>query len=945
MRVVRGAWAALIVVAVVQLGGCPTSPSTEFVAGGTGAATVLRSQASVDVLTPASDLTIVGGTPVEVDWRAFATTRTSVLNVIIDPDQTPDNGNEISAYTNLPLTQTTALLDTTSLQTGTYSVGVVLTDAGNIVAFGYAPGQLILNQRPTLTFIDPTDSSSLSVRQNVVLDRSSRVDPRFTVAWTLNDPDATDTVSIFLSPGGGSGNDILLFTSHSQIGDSFSFQLPTSVFGVGTYKIIAVVSNGQNSTSFTAPGSIRLRARLAGYVDLRNIDLADSLIAGAVFEGFNPRDNAGSFVASAGDLDGDGFTDFLILSQFAKPRYNVNTERTGVGEAYLVYGRRERFSGRMSLNSVGTLVRGEVFLGAAEQADPTRPSRGITSFTTLGDWDGDGVREFAFGLPFTDSLFDSPIVALDNDGAFRSGGVVIAAGSSLRPSAGFPGGNIYRLDEFGQRAHTGPPVAMACPMGFFGPNSPGFGGPSPTGFYRYLVNFPLGVEPARLGCRVHTNDVGDQCGETISAYPGNGILISVPNRDPQVNTRIGRSIPGAGVVSLYFGSFAWDDTDVFLPHSGPYRYILDDQRRFEANVGGVLFLPASPGYYYDFDNAVPCTLSFRHPCEIDGQTCTVPQPTSTLRVYGGFPGASIGEAVAASDFNADGLTDFLVGSPLSNDGAGSCFIVLGRLPGLMTNAELAIEELGLPMDSSNPLGQRILDGVRIIGAPGDRLGQAQSSAGDFNNDGIADVLIGSPLVNNRQGGAAVFFGSRTVINLTDQEIPFDELPSRRLGVIFVGEGPNDLAGARVASAGDVDGDGNDDILIAAPNRSVRLDTDGDGILDIDRTECGVVYLIYGSPDLINHQSRLDDGTLTEPGRLLLRDVGTDALPGVVFIGRNSGDQLGAGLSEHGDMSHGIARAGDLDGDGRADILLGSVTASPRDREHAGEAYLIYGVGD
>lgn len=943
MRMESSRWffGAGLAAGTLLLTGCPGGLSpTQYIAGGTGQNAKLGTTASVRVLAPQSDLSVSGGTPIQVAWLAIATSNFASVNVIFDVDNDPNNGNEIVGEGNLDLATNSTTLDTSLLPAGTYSVGVVLIQANQIVASGYAPGQVTINQRPTLVFTSPRD--------NFTFDRNEDTTPRFDISWTVNDPDSTISTSIYLDPDASpNGNEILLRTSDSQTGDSFSFNLPTKSFDPGTYRILAVVSDGVSEATFYAPASITLRGRYAGLIDLRNLGVDGGDLPGAIFEGVDPRDNGGSFVSSLRDIDRDGFDDFIIMSQFAKPFYNFDLERVGVGEAYLIYGRAARFSGSISLNSVGALFRGEIFTGPREVPDPIRPSRGITSFTLLGDWDGDGVRELAFGMPFVDSA--SIVPPLDAPGYFRSGAAVIVAGSCLFPEQGFPGStatSIHDLSTIGTIPHEpgAIPGPTPCTEGFAGPKSPASSdGGGATSFWRHLAD--VTVTTHSQGCRISTNDFGDQCAETVSDYESNSIMVSVPNADPGVTTLTGASAAGAGLVFTYYchsdtGFYPWSNvngpgaggnypgttqTQGFnsIPHGGPYHYTAVDNRNYDSGTPAGI-IPGAPGFICNVaDGGPPCGPDYA-----GGIAGGAPQFATTVRVFGTIAGGRLGNAVAVDDFNRDGVRDYVVGNPLARDGAGACYVVLGRFRSLIEGGELPLSELDLPMNSGDPNTSRIFDALRIVGAPGDRLGQSIDAGGDFNGDGYPDILIGSPLLSDSRGGAAILFGNRDAINLTQSDIPFNELPDRGLGIIFLGTNPDDLAGARVAGVGDVDGDGVDDIMIAAPAASVRVDIDGDGVLDIDRTNCGVVYLIYGSGKL--------------RGTYNLSDVGTEKLPGAVFVGRNSGDFLGGGLGLQGDRSHGMARAGDVDGDGIVDLMLSSVSATPRDRTAAGETYLIYG---
>ena len=138
---------------------------------------------------------------------------------------------------------------------------------------------------------------------------------------------------------------------------------------------------------------------------------------GCTLRGFNFQDLAGCTFMPAGDVDGDGIPDFVVVSPFAKPKW-VNPSGVGFGEAYLVYGNRTRLTGSYDLNRTGYkpasatstatsatdgLDQGIIFSGVAVPAGSTATS-GISSACMVPDMDGDNLNELVFGIAKADSL-------------------------------------------------------------------------------------------------------------------------------------------------------------------------------------------------------------------------------------------------------------------------------------------------------------------------------------------------------------------------------------------------------------------------------------------------------------------------------------------------------------------------------------------------------------
>ncbi len=319
-----------------------------------------------------------------------------------------------------------------------------------------------------------------------------------------------------------------------------------------------------------------------------------------------------------------------------------------------------------------------------------------------------------------------------------------------------------------------------------------------------------------------------------------------------------------------------------------------------------------------------------------------------LASLGGPVRVRITEPNTPGDFNGDGLEDLALGSPGMFANAGAAYVFYARLP------EPYIFDLAqLNVPSSDPT-RRV--GVQVNGRPGERLGEVLPTGLDFNGDGYTDAVFGNPHANHGavdDGEVIVLYGGPQVASTTAgfsiDDIaygpglgPGSQDPNKALGVVFQGAS-GELAGATVASAGDFDGDGVEDLLIAAPYASPQIDIDGDGT-DETLTEAGVVYLIYGKRNITNEQ-----GATVKPftGYINLSEVGTLTVPGARYIGKSPGDHLGGGQTTpdgttYRNYARSLASAGDVDGDGKTDILIGAVHASPLGQTKAGEVYLIFG---
>ena len=265
-----------------------------------------------------------------------------------------------------------------------------------------------------------------------------------------------------------------------------------------------------------------------------------------------------------------------------------------------------------------------------------------------------------------------------------------------------------------------------------------------------------------------------------------------------------------------------------------------------------------------------------------------------FRIDGANAGDWSGYSVSsAGDVNDDGYDDIIIGAlnadPNGQD-SGSSYVVFGKESGFSRAIELS------ELDGS--------DGFRLDGENAwDYSGDSVSSAGDVNGDGYDDIIIGAHKAdpNGHYSGASyIVFGKEGGFN---RAIELSELNGRD-GFRLDGENRRDESGYSVSSAGDINGDGYDDIIIGARHA------------DSNGRESGSSYVVFGKESGFDRTIELSE---------------LDGDDGFRLVGENAGDYSGSSVSS----------AGDINGDGYDDIIIGAYSADPNG-SRSGSSYIVFG---
>ncbi len=486
----------------------------------------------------------------------------------------------------------------------------------------------------------------------------------------------------------------------------------------------------------------------------------------ALLEGDQASASFGNSVAGAGDVNGDGFADVIVGAQ------QYDNGQIDEGAAFIYYG------------------GGGAFDPTADAQLELNQASGFSgvSVAGAGDVNGDGYGDVIVGA----SRYDN---GQTNEGAafvyFGGAGAFNSTADTL-------------LESNQASALFGVSVASA-------------GDVNGDGFADVIV-----------GALLYANGTPDE-GAAFVYFGGTGAFDSTADaqlESNQAGAQFGTSVAGAGDVNG--DGFA----DIIVG--------ADQYDNGQANEGAAFIYFGGAGAF---------------------------NPTADAQLESDQALALFGVGVSgAGDVNGDGFADVVVGAQLFDNGEaneGAAFVYFGGAGAFDFTADAQLE--------SNQASASF--GLNVAGA------------GDVNGDGFADVIVGAQLYDNGQtdeGGAFVYFGGAGVFNSTADA----QLESNQEVALF---------GLSVAGAGDVNGDGFADVIVGAI------------FYDNGQTNEGAAFVYFGGAGAI------------------------DATADAQLESNQAGAQFGAG----------VAGAGDVNGDGFADVIVGA-EAYDNGQTDEGAAFVYFG---
>ncbi len=597
-------------------------------------------------------------------------------------------------------------------------------------------------------------------------------------------------------------------------------------------------------------------------------------------------------VATAGDVNGDGYSDVIVGA------YNYDNVLTDLGRAYLFYGSSNGLSTTAGWtaqvnqpyahfgNSVSTAgdVNGDgysdvivgalgfdggnedegkvfVYYGSSTGLSPT-PAWSMEgqqdsayfgcSVSTAGDVNGDGYNDIIIGS------------YKYNNGEIDEGRAYVYLGSS----AGLPDSANWISEGNQTNSYFGSSVSTAGDVNGDGFSDVIIGAPffdngqTDEGkvfvYYGSLTGLSSSVNWSTEG-----NQIGTQYGNSVSTAGD-------VNGDGYSDLIIGHYLFHSptdyyvGKVIVFYGSISGLNTLNWAYSSNQFQANLGNSVSCAGDVNGDGYSDIIAGAY-GFDNNI--TNEGMAIVFLGSSAGMSSAPYWTT--YGNQETALFGNCVAsAGDVNGDGYSDVIVGSHWYDAGQtdeGKTFVYHGSADGLSTS-------IGNSRESDQDSAQ---------------IGYSVSAAGDINGDGYCDVIAGAPFCDNGEtdeGKVYVYNGSSSGISATASWTAEADLDSA-------------LFGTCVAGAGDVNGDGFSDVIVGAPL-----------FKNSPSNTYGKVFVYYGSA------------------------AGLSNTAGWSATGSQTNKSL---------FGNNVSSAGDVNGDGYGDILIGE-NKYANGQFDEGRTYLYYG---